>query len=216
MKKILLAFLLSFAIAQVAFGQIISPIPTRIDPVDDGSIYLGTPPSPNFFSRWGYLLTQNTARGAMLFRAFDASNLSVSLQLNPYGLPLWDLSVDVYGYNSTIGLIQAGDYNKGAFLGTLNILPSIGFGQESLLDVTSFARESHPGGYMGFLLVTDQMDIFSSLEYNYRDHPSGIVTTPVAAPHASSAVPEPSTYSAVAGIVLLGIVALKQRRKLVS
>jgi len=183
----------------------------RIDPVDDGAIY-GLYPSPNSVSHSAYVLAAGYIRGAMLFESFDrASYDNISLALNPYGLPIWDPSIDVFGYSSKSSVISPDDYDKGVFVGTLNIPAMTGFGQDALLDVASFLI-SVDEPYFGFILRTDSgTDVFSSLEYNYG-HPSGLVVTP-----SSVAVPEPSSGMFVlgsCGIVILAAYRKRRRRAL--
>lgn len=158
---------------------------TIVNPIDDGSIY-GLAPSPNSVSRGAYVMASGYIRGAMLFQAFDSTvNEKFYLAVNPYGLPIWDLTVDVYGYGSTSSTILGTDYDRGLFLGTLNIPANIGYGQDARLDVTSFLRTS-TSPYYGFILRTDSgTDVFSSLEYNYG-HPSRLVGVPDSAPGATS------------------------------
>ncbi len=157
---------------------------TIVNPIDDGSIY-GLAPSPNSVSHGAYVLTSGYIRGAMLFQAFDSTvNEKFYLTVNPYGLPVWDLTVDVYGYGSTSSSILGTDYDLGQFLGTLNIPASIGYGQDTRLDVTAFLRSAN-SPYYGFILRTNSgTDVFSSLEYNYG-HPSRLVGVPDSAPGAT-------------------------------
>lgn len=198
--KTMISLLAAAIFAAVCNAQFVS---FRINPVDDGSIYgLET---GNVVIRDGYVLASGSIRGAMVFEAPKVSFSTISLALNPYGLPVWDLAVKVYGYATSLSTIQAGDYNKGTFLGTLHIAQNIGFGQDSLLDVTDFVKSvSSTSSYFGFTLVTNGTDVFSSLEYNLG-HPSGLV--------GFTPVPEPSTNMLMAfGLGLVLCVVMWPRR----
>jgi hypothetical protein len=148
-------------------------------PVTDGSIYSASSAVANQF-----ILVSASVQGALEFAALDAAPyLAFHLALNPYALPLFSPTVDVYGYGNADGAITGADYNAGVFLGTLTLPPDLGYGQDAFFNVTGFVR-SVPGAYFGFNLRTETgTDVFSSLEYNYGK-PSRLVGTPV---------PEPST-----------------------
>lgn len=150
-------------------------------PVTDGAIY-----SSDVAVTDQYVLVSTYIQGALEFAALDAAPYqSFHLALNPYGLPLWDLTVDIYGYGNADGAITGADYNAGTFLGTMTLSPGLGYGQDAFFDVTSFVR-GVPGAYFGFNLRTDAgTDVFSSLDYNYGK-PSRLVGTPVPEPPAGA------------------------------
>jgi hypothetical protein len=150
-------------------------------PVTDGTIYSTSTAITN-----QYIATSSYLRGALEFAALDTSKFaSFQLALNPYALPLGDLTIAIYGYGNADGAITGADYDAGALLGTLTLPANIGYGQDAFFDATDFVRNV-PGDFFGFNLRTDSGgDTFSSLEYNYGK-PSRLVVT---------AVPEPSTYA---------------------
>lgn len=150
-------------------------------PVADGTVYSASAAVTN-----QYIIAANSLQGALEFAAFDTGQyLTIQLALNPYALPLFDPTVDIYGYGNADGAITGADYNAGVFLGTLTLPPGLGYGEDAFFDVTGFVRQV-PGAFFGFNLRTDMgTDVFSSLEYNYGK-PSRLVGTPV---------PEPSTYA---------------------
>ena len=150
-------------------------------PVADGTIYSSATAITN-----QYVMASYSLQGALEFAAFDTGPfLSFELALNPYALPLYDSTVDIYGYGNADGAITGADYNAGVFLGTLTLPPDLGYGQDAFFNVTSFVRNV-PGVFFGFNLRADSgTDVFSSLEYNYGK-PYRLVGTPV---------PEPSTLA---------------------
>lgn len=117
--------------------------------------------------------------------------------MNPYGLPLWGSTVDVYGYGTTVGSLIAADANAGALLGTLILPANLRYGQDAYFDVTSFVASTH-SPYVAFNLRSTGMDVFSSLEFDYG-HPSQLLVT---------TVPEPSSVALIA----VGLLALRTRR----
>jgi hypothetical protein len=178
------------------FGQI------RINPSDDGYIYYASP-SPNYVNHVSYVFAYpDDTRGAMVFPAFDTSMYTtISLAVNPYGLPLHDQTVEVYAYDFAESQIMPDDYDKGSLLGTLNIPSTIGFGEDTLLDVTTFVS-AIKGPHFGFILRVDEGgDVFSSLEFNYG-HPCGLI-----------AIPEPGAFSLLS-LGMASIVALTSNHKI--
>lgn len=171
-------------LSTMAAGSAISAVSAGdadILPVADGTIYSSATAITN-----QYVIASYSLQGALEFAAFDAGPfLSFELALNPYALPLYDSTVDIYGYGNADGEITGADYNAGVFLGTLTLPPDLGYGEDAFFNVTSFVRNV-PGAFFGFNLRADSgTDVFSSLEYNYGK-PSRLVGTPV---------PEPSTWS---------------------
>ncbi len=165
-------------------GSLVSPGASRDDdilPVADGTIYSSATAITD-----QYVIAAVSLQGALEFATFDTGRfLSFQLALNPYALPLYDPTVNIYGYGNADGAITGADYNTGTLLGTLTLPPGLGYGEDAFFDVTAFVR-SVPGAYFGFNLRTDSgTDVFSSLDYNYGK-PSRLVGTPV---------PEPSTYA---------------------
>jgi len=171
-------------LSTMAAGSLISAVSAGDDdilPVADGTIYSSATAITD-----QYIIASSSLQGALEFAAVDTGPfLSFQLALNPYALPLYDATVDIYGYGNADGAITGADYNAGVFLGTLTLPPDLGYGQDAFFNVTSFVRNV-PGAFFGFNLRTDSgTDVFSSLEYNYGK-PSRLVGTPV---------PEPSTWA---------------------
>jgi len=167
-------------LSTMAAGSPVAPAAVGdVLPVSDGTIYSAATAITN-----QYVIASYSLQGALEFAAFDAARyLSFELALNPYALPLYDSTVDIYGYGNADGVITGADYNAGTFLGTLTLPPNLGYGQDAFFNVTSFVR-TVPGAFFGFNLRADSgTDVFSSLEFNYGK-PSRLVGTPV---------PEPST-----------------------
>lgn len=162
-----------------------------INPSDDGSIYTGSicdgcNPVVNSL----YVTAAGSIQGVIKFPIdlISGSISSALLSVNPYGLPLFDTSVDVYGFTDNTGFLAASDAHAGTFLGTWN-LPELNSGQDAFFDVTNFLNSANTA-YVGFNLRTNDgigADVFSSLEYNYG-HPSNLLVTSVPVPEPVSAV----------------------------
>lgn len=122
------------------------------------------------------------------------------LTLNPYGLPLFGPNVDVYGYGTDIGALDASDADAGTLLGTLVLPPDLGFGEDAFFDVTSFVAATK-APYLAFNLrtVDGGTDVFSSLEYN-NGHPSQLLVT--------TRVPEPNETAPLA-FALLAVIGVQ-------
>jgi hypothetical protein len=153
-----------------------------LDPTSDGSLYVCD--SCSIVSDGAYVLVAGYIQGDVKF----ASNATVGtitqalLSLNPYALPLFGSEVAVYGYGTAIGALDDSDANAGVYLGTLVLPADLGFGEDVFFDVTSFvAATSAP--FLAFNLRTTDVDVFSSLEYNYG-HPSQLLL--------STTLPEPA------------------------
>ena len=154
------------------------------------SITVGTVPSTNYvlpvvsaeiYSSGvvitnGYLSTAANVHGGLEFAAFDATPYSsILLALNPYGLPLFSLNVDIYGFDGGTGTLFGSNFNSGTLLGTMVFPANVGYGQVITFDVTRFVQ-SCKGPYFGFILQAPGGDIFSSLSYNYGTPPELIAT----------------------------------------
>jgi len=152
-----------------------------INPNDDGSIY-----DNGGVVTYAYLLSSYSIRGVVEFplNSIAGTIEGSSLSVNPYGLPLWDKTVEVFAYESNDGILTSADYNAGVFLGIWT-LPDLGYGQDAFFDVTGYLQ-SATSPFIGFNLRTDEgADVFSSLEYNYS-HPAQLTIT-------ESVIPEPAT-----------------------
>ena len=120
------------------------------------------------------------------------------LSVNPYGLPLWGNPIDVYGYGTQIGNLDASDYHAGTYLGSWT-LPDLGFGQDAYFDVTSLFSSLN-ASYAAFDLRSGGVDVLSSLGKNYG-HPSELTIT---------TIPEPS----ITALTGLGFLFLSVQRKI--
>lgn len=171
-----------------------SATPIAINPVSDGSLYVCN--GCNVVQNDAYVLTAGYIQGAIKFSsaAVPDTATSVVLSLNPYGLPLFGPLVDVYGYGTSIGVLDVSDANAGIFLGTLALPADLGYGTDAYFDVTDFAT-SVSAPYIAFNLRSIGTNVFSSLEYNYG-HPAQLLIT--------SSVPEPMA----AMLLLLGLLGI--------
>jgi hypothetical protein len=196
---------LVFAIFAYCSPLISHAVPTLIlEPTSDGSLY--TCDGCNVVSDGDYVLVSGDIQGAIKFSSalITGTVAQAFLTVNPYGLPLFGPTVDVYGYGTTIGQLDVSDVNAGTFLGTLVVPPNLGFGEDAFFDVTAFVTTiSAP--FLAFNLRSAEIDVFSSLEFNYG-HPSQLLLT--------FAVPEPS----LAALLLMATLAYCgiPRRRLIS
>ena len=197
MKTTIAAALFAFAATAHA-----APIDLTMNPTSDGSLYVCD--GCNTVSDGDYLMAAGYIQGAVKFASAPVKQYVARalLSVNPYGLPLWDSTVDIYGYGTAAGQLTAGDANAGTFLGTLTLPANLGYGQDAFFDVTSFIRATH-APFFAFNLRSDSADVFSSMEYNYG-HPAQLLVTYGDAPVN---VPEP------AGLILAGILALGMVRR---
>lgn len=172
--------------------------PLVLDPVADASLYLCDGCNPNPVE--GFLLVAGYVQGVVKFStaSFSGHVDSALLSLNPYALPLFGPSVDVYGIASNTGDISMADADTGTFLGTLILPPNLTFGQDAFFDVSSFLQTvSAP--FVSFNLRTPNggTDVFSSLEAS-TGHPSQLTV--------SFSVAEPSTVLLVS-LAMAGLIA---------
>jgi hypothetical protein len=191
--------LIATVISALLFTTNIHAAMITINPIADGSV--GVCAGCNTVFDDSYVLISDYIQGTVKFSTSQVKGgiSQALLSLNPYGLPLWGPTVDVFGYETSIAPLDVTDANAGSFLGTLPLPDSLRYGEDVYFDVTSFvAGVKSP--YVGFNLRSPGLDIFSSLEYNYG-HPSQLLITPV---------PEPSSLLLV-GAGLLP--AVRARRK---
>lgn len=171
-----------------------------IDPSDDAALYVCQ--GCNVVSNGQYLLVSGYIQGAVKFPTAPIAGPieQALLAVNPYGLPLFDLVLQVYGYTANNGSIGVSDANAGTFLGTWTLPPDLGYGEDAFFDVTDFLA-SVTAPFVAFnLRNATGTDVFSSLEYNYG-HPAQLHVT---------LVPEPTTLLLVtAG---LGGIGTRRRR----
>ena len=124
-----------------------------------------------------YLGMGGNIHGALEFAAFDATPYSsIMLALNPYGLPMISLNVDIYGFDGGTGTVYGSNYNSGTFIGTLIFPANVNYGDVQTFDVTPFVQ-STKGPYFGFILQGNCL--LSSLSYNYGTPPEliGVLST---------------------------------------
>lgn len=123
----------------------------------------------------GYLSTAGNIRGGLEFAASDPIYSSVLLALNPYGLPMFDLNVNVYGFDGGTGTLYGSNWYSGTLIGTIVFPANVNYGQVETLDVTTFVH-SVKGPFFGFILQAPGGDVLSSLNYNYGTPPELIAT----------------------------------------
>jgi hypothetical protein len=184
-------------------GGYASAAPLVINPTSDGSLYVCS--GCNTVSDGAYLMASGYIQGDVKFStaSIHAPITKALLSLNPYALPLWGTSVQIYGYGTAIGALDASDANAGDYLGTL-VLPNLGFGEDVFFDVTDFMKTlSAPFAAFNLRTEPSGTDVFSSLEYNYG-HPAQLTIT--------ESIPEPSTATLVlAAVLFVGSRRIKQK-----
>lgn len=156
-------------------------------PVSDGSYYdcygCAGP------SDGAYVLSSSYIRGIVKFT--NSSSLrsadTITFTLNPYGLPLFGDTIDLYGFTSAVAGLDEGDNSNLTLIGQF-ALPELGYGEDAFFDVTSFVQGAR-GRYVGFNIFSNDTNVFSSVEYNYGN-PSRLITT-----GGIGAVPEPATWA---------------------
>jgi hypothetical protein len=149
-------------------------------PADCATIYS----SGSVIRSIGLTLGSNT-RGGLEFAAFDASQYSsILLELNPTGLPVWDPTVDVYGFDGGTGTLAGSNYYSGTFIGTLTFPANPGYGQIATYDVTAFVKSAR-GPYFGFILFAVG-DVLSSTTVNHGTPPELYAIAPVPPPRLTA------------------------------
>jgi hypothetical protein len=191
-SRFLIVAVIAFVFSTASHAALVT-----VNPTSDGSLY--TCVGCNTVSDRGDVLVSGYIQGAIKFAttSIQGQVSSALLTLNPYALPLWGANVDIYGYGTTTGTLNASDANAGTFLGTLSLPVGLGYGQDAYFDVTSFIASIH-APFIAFNLRTTGTDDFSSLEDNYG-HPSQLLV---------NAVPEPASLV----LFLAGILVLFLRR----
>ena len=185
-----------------------APVTTVTKPTSDGSLYVCD--GCVGVSDGDYLLAAGYIEGDVKFSTAGLRGhpSEVTLTLNPYGEPLWGKDVQIYGYSTSIAALDLSDRDAGTFLGTLVLPDNLGFGQDASFDVTSFV-DSVTSRYVGFILRTTDVDVFSSLEFNYG-HPSELLAV------GAMPVPEPSTNLLMLTGAIAAMAGLRSRRRRVG
>jgi hypothetical protein len=170
-----------------------------IKPSDDGSIYSG-----GSVDDTEYLLTSGSIQGVTIFSTSSIVEpvSQALLSVNPYGLPLYGPSVQVYGFESNTGMLTSTDYNAGTFIGNWVLPSNLGYGQNAYFNLTQYLS-TVTSPYVGFGLRTPsgETDVFSSLNYNYGQ-PDELTVTPTPIPAA--------VY--LLGSSLMGLYGFKRRK----
>ncbi len=147
-------------------------VTNTILPVDCATIYS----SGSVLRITGLTLSAST-QGGLEFAAFNASQYSsILLELNPSSLPMFDSTVDVYGFDGGTGTLTGSDYNSGTFIGTATFPPNPAYGQITTYDVTAFVKSTKEP-YFGFILHAVG-DVLSSTTVNYGTPPELYVIGP--------------------------------------
>jgi hypothetical protein len=148
----------------------------NILPADCATIYS----SGSVLRITGLTLSAST-QGGLEFAAFNASQYSsILLELNPSSLPMFDSTVDVYGFDGGTGTLTGSDYNSGTFVVTATFPPNPAYGQITTCDVTAFVK-SIKQPYFGFILHGSG-DVLSSTTVNYGTPPELYAISPVPPP----------------------------------
>jgi len=157
--------------------SVVPPVTTNyLVPADCATIYS----SGSVLRITGLTLSAST-QGGLEFAAFDASQYSsILLELSPSSLPMFDSTVDVYGFDGGTGTLAGSNYNSGAYIGTATFPPNPGYGQITTFDVTAFVKATH-GPYFGFILH-GAGDVLSSTTVNYGTPPELYAIGSVAGP----------------------------------
>jgi hypothetical protein len=123
----------------------------------------------------------SSTRGGLEFAKFDTSQYStILLEINAYGLPLFDSNPSLYGFDGGTGTLAGSNYYSGALIGVWSLPPGLNYGQPTTYDVTAFVK-STKGPYFGFILQ-GVGDVFSSLSKNYGLPPELYAIGPVPPP----------------------------------
>lgn len=194
---------LAAAVACLAMSSTAQAGTIVIDPTTDGTIWNCAGCLIGFDG--GYVVVAEADQGFLKFSSAGVTEpvTSAVLSLNPYALPLFDLTLDIYGYGTSIAAMDISDRGAGAFLGTMNLPSTLGYGEEAFFDVTAFIQATTAPFY-AFSLRSDNTNVFSSLEYNLGRPAQLTVTT--------TQVPEPGTL-ALLGIGMVGVAFVSRRRR---
>lgn len=193
--------LAAMVIALCGFGSIAAASTNVvINPSATGSLYTCSGCNHNVAN---FLLVAGYIQGIVRFPTAQIKGpvTEATFTVNPYALPLGDLTVDVYGIASGTGTATYGDAFAGVPLGQLVLPANLGFGKDASFDVTAFLATANVP-YVGFNLRTNSgTDDFSSLSENYG-HASQLHVT---------FVPEPSA-AALLSIGVLGSLNARRRK----
>jgi len=174
-----------------------------LSPSDDGALY--TCSGCNTISHFG-LLTAGYIEGDVKFSTAQITGpvSSAILTVTPVAFPVWEKNVHIYGFGSSVGLLDLTDLGAGSHLGIMDAWAS-----PIQFDVTNFINGlSAP--FAGFRLVTPNnigADLFGS---THTSSPASLTFT-LASPAGS--VPEPASWALmIVGFTLAGA-ALRRGRK---
>jgi hypothetical protein len=149
-------------------------------PSDCGTIY-----SSGSIVRFIALTLGSSTEGGLEFPAFNTSrDTAILLELSPSGEPVFDSTVDVYGFDGGTGTLQGSNYNTGTLIGVWTLPPNPGYGQLMTFDITAFVK-SVKGPYFGILLYAVG-DVFGSTASNYGTPPELYAISPFTPPLAAT------------------------------
>lgn len=192
----------ALVVVAVACQSMASAGVITINPSDDGAVW-----SSGIVHTDMYLDVANNVTGVVEFPLAQVNGpIEVAfLSVNPYALPMWGNTIDVYGYESEDGVVTQSDAEAGTFVGTWELPVDLGFGEDAFFEVTELLQGvSSP--FVGFNLRNGDASL-SSLEYNYG-HPAQLTIT---TPEPPMPIGATALGMATASICLAGAFALKKR-----
>src|SRR4051812_10287506 len=105
------AFALLAAASPIALHA--APTLTTVNPTSDGSLYVCS--GCIVVQNDAYLMAAGYIQGAVKFaaRTVNGHITKALLSLNPYGMPLWDKTLEIYGYGTAEGQLTLADADAG-------------------------------------------------------------------------------------------------------
>lgn len=183
-----------------------------INPVGDGAVNNGQCFGCATSIDKSYVIVSSFWDGIVKFSRSDISGTvaDAKFTLTTPGTSLFETNVQVFGFGSSFGQLDATDAGAGSFLGVMNFSPDGGVGT---FDVTAFLNTSI-SSFVGFRLATPNnigTDLFGSLDAGVPGKLSFDLTDPGP---PSSAVPENASWiMMIAGFGLVGL-AMRKRHGL--